>query len=329
MLRKACAAVLLVLMSACPVFSQNWAREMFETTSHDFGSVARGSKAEFRFKLNNIYIEDVRISSVRSSCGCTIPSIEKQTLKTYEEGAIVAKFNTPAFRGRKGATLTVTFEKPFWAQVQLHVKGFIRGDVVLEPGSVEIGQVRHGEPVERKVRVAYAGRSDWGIQDIQSANPHISAKAVEAGRQNGMVAYDLLVRLDKEAPTGYIRDHIMLITNDINQKQIPVAVEGRVLSRLQVSPSTLFMGVMKPGQKVTKQLVVKSDRPFRILAIESNAKGFKVDPKNLNKSKLTHVVPITFKAGDNPEKIAQTIQIKTDMDNTSSKLPAYAVVAAE
>ena len=36
---------------------QQWAKEMFDHTSHDFGTVARGAKMEHRFTLENIYEE--------------------------------------------------------------------------------------------------------------------------------------------------------------------------------------------------------------------------------------------------------------------------------
>ena len=41
-------------------------------------------------------------------------------------------------------TLTVTIDKPFYAQVQLHVSGDIRSDVVFTPGSVQLGSVDEG-----------------------------------------------------------------------------------------------------------------------------------------------------------------------------------------
>ena len=44
---------------------------MFKVTEHDFGSVARGAKAEYRFVFENLYMEDVHISHAYSSCGCT------------------------------------------------------------------------------------------------------------------------------------------------------------------------------------------------------------------------------------------------------------------
>ena len=70
-------ALLFVLMGAVDASAQEWAKKMFKVTSHDFGTVARGAKAEFAFEFENIYEEEVHIASVRSSCGCTFPAWRK------------------------------------------------------------------------------------------------------------------------------------------------------------------------------------------------------------------------------------------------------------
>ena len=98
------SSLLVVLLLAAPCAAQEWADKMFETRSHDFGTIARAAKAEFAFELTNLYLEDVHIASVRASCGCTTPRIEKETLKTYEKGAIIAHINSESFLGRQGAT---------------------------------------------------------------------------------------------------------------------------------------------------------------------------------------------------------------------------------
>ena len=70
-------ALLLVTLFAVPASGQEWAEKMFSVTSHNFGTVAKGSKTEFRFIYRNLYEEDVHVSSVRTSCGCTQPAITK------------------------------------------------------------------------------------------------------------------------------------------------------------------------------------------------------------------------------------------------------------
>lgn len=326
MVRKAVLALLLLVWAVSPLPAQQWAQKMFQTTSHDFGSVARGGKAEFEFVLKNIYREDVHITGVRSSCGCTTPRISKPTLGTHEQGAVIARYNSDVFTGHKAATITVTLDKPLFAEVQLHVTGYIRQDVVLHPGSVQLGSVDRGTSVDKQVAVSYAGRNDWQIREVRSANPNLSAKVVETSRGGGRVSYNLLVHLDDNAPIGYIQDHLVLFTNDLHTTRIPVAVEGRVLSGIVVSPASLFMGVVQPGQKVTKQLVVRGKRPFRIISVTCDGGDFEFQASDADVPKLLHLIPVTFAAGREPGKVTKTIRIETDLGAETPALSAYAVV---
>jgi len=289
--------------------------------------VARAAKAEFEFGLENIFLEDVHIAAVRSSCGCTTPSIKNASLKTYEKGAILAHFNTDRFLGSKGATLTVTFDKPFYAEVQLQVSGYIRSDVVLSPGGVDFGSVDQGTPVEKRVAISYAGRDDWEITEVQSPNPHVSAKVAETSRGGGQVSYNLIVKMDGKMPPGELDDHLLLVTNDQYSTQITVDMEGVVKSGIVVSPASLFLGVVQPGQKVTKQLVVKGNKPFRIVGVDCDDKRFKFDTSPDSSPKAIHLIPVTYVAGSEPGQVSKTIRIETDLHDTAPVLSAYAVVA--
>ncbi len=327
MIRTASVLALFVAVVCSTASGQEWATKMFEAREHDFGTVARGAKAEFEFVFSNIYVEDVHIASAHSSCGCTSVSIKNPLVKTYEQGAIVATVNSQSFYGRKGATITVTLDKPFYAEVQLHVTTYIRSDVVFHPGSVQFASISQGSPADSKVAIHYAGRSDWQILEVRSANPHLSGKVIETSRGNGEVCYELVVHLDSNAPTGYLDDHLILVTNDRNFTQVPVPVQGKIESRLAASPTLLFMGVVQPGQKVTKPLVIRGARPFRILSVSCDDSSFEFDTSKETEPRVIHVIPVTFMAGADPGKISKTIRIETDLGESLPDLSAYAVVA--
>lgn len=327
MLRNIGLVALVSFAVASPAAAQSWAEKMFEVTQHDFGTVAKGAKSQFEFVLKNIYVEDVHIASVTSSCGCTTPSITKPLLKTYEKGSILAVYNTHLFEGRKGATLTVTFDKPYFAQIQLHVTGFIRRDVVLNPGAADFGSVEQGTPAEVGIAIAYAGRSDWQITGVKSENPYLKTRLVEHQRQYGQVVYHLFVRLDENTPPGRLHEHLMLTTNDPASPHVPVPVYGMVQSGISV-PSTLFMGVVEPGQKVTKPLVIRGTKPFRILSITADGEGLEFDTRGADVPKTLHVIGVTLVAGDRPGRISKTIKIETDLGPKAPSLSAYADVAA-
>ena len=108
------AGVLLAaVVTVAAAQEQKWAKDMFDRASWDFGTVARGAKVEHHFKIENVYVEDVHIQSVRSTCGCTQPQATKSTLKTWETAEVVATLDTRKFLGRKDATITVVFDRPF------------------------------------------------------------------------------------------------------------------------------------------------------------------------------------------------------------------------
>ena len=71
MIRQCLVALALAMSAWSGAFGQEWAARMFESTEHNFGTVARGAKAEYEFVFSNIYLEDVHVASVRTSCGCT------------------------------------------------------------------------------------------------------------------------------------------------------------------------------------------------------------------------------------------------------------------
>jgi hypothetical protein len=318
MIWKSVLATLLVLWLSTTGAAQEWARKMFQTTGHDFGTVARDAKAEFEFVFTNIYMEDVHIADARTSCTCTQVSIKNAWLKTYERGAIVAKYNTRAFTGRKGATITVTIDRPFSATVQLQVTGYIRGDVVLSPSSVDLGIVDAGTPAERTVAVTYAGlTANWQVVSVQSACPHIAANVLQTrdywGRPSSSCT--LRVQLSKDAPCGYIKEHLVLLTNDQASSQIPVLVEGWIRPALTASPSSLFLGELAPGQSVTKQIVVQAQKPFRVLAVTASDNLRVSTGPNVGKDpRPVQVIPVTLSANTTGAgKLEGQIRIETDL----------------
>ena len=311
------AALLLVLLAGSSALGQDgWAKKMFDHTSHDFGTVATGAKVEHTFTVENKYEEDMHISNVHTSCGCTATKISKRVLKTWEKAEIVATVDTRGFFGRKDATLTVEFGGLFPAKVQLHAHVYIRSDIVVQPGSVQFGSIEAGTPAVRKVTVSYAGRPDWQIREVETRNSHLEAQAVRAAQSPvGQVTYELVVKLKSEAPAGYIRDYLILVTNDRRPQysRVPLAVEGLVTPTVSARPSPLLLGVVSTGQTVTKHLVVQGRKPFRIIKVECSDKRLRCPVPKTEKEKTLHVLPVTFEAGSAPGKLSAKIQIKTTL----------------
>ncbi len=306
--------------------AQQWASKMFDSLSHDFGVVARGSDTVYRFEIKNIYKEDIEIASVRSSCGCTSPSIENRRIKTYEKAYIVAKFNTRTFTGPHSATLTVRITKPYPAQVQLRVHGNIRGDVVFEPGSVDFDSVSQGTNSERTLGITYAGHSNWKIEDVRSVSEFLEAELVEKRRTSGRVNYDLLVRLRDNAPPGFIKEQIVLVTNDRQNPRIPIDVVGKVNAELTVAPQNLALGELTQGEIITKRLIVRSKQPFVVTNVDCSGDDC-FSYETSDQPATRQMITLTYSANREPGKFEKPLKISTSLgDSYTVSCLAYATV---
>lgn len=332
MLRPIALSVIMVALCTPSICAQQWARKMFDKCgterSYDFGVVAKDSKAVHDFEFQNIFEEDIHVSSVRTSCGCTTPSVTKRTLKTWEKSAVRAVFNTGSFTGSRSATLTLTIDKPYRAEVQLSVRGYIRRDVMFSPGSVAFGDIEFGEAAERKVRVTYYGRSSWKIAEVRSPYKYVDVQLGDRQGSYGSYSYLLTVRLADNAPPGYLQDQLAIVTNDSYNRSLELPIEGRVISPLTVSPASLFLGVVHPGDVVDKkQLFVRGTKPFRITGIECPGDSFKFQIPEATKQ--AHLVRFTFTAGADPGTVTRQIKIKTDLGVTASCVASARITVPE
>ena len=319
------AALLILLTGTSVGAAENWADKMFDHTSHKFGVVATGAKAEHRFPFTNTYEEDVLVVSMRSSCGCSSPKATKQVVKKLETAEIVVSLDTRKFSHRKDATTTIAFQfekytdqgllKSPKAEVRLQTYAYIRQDVVLTPGSVQFGSVREGTASRKEVKLSYAGSNTWRIIDVKCDNPHLQVQAAETGRGSGLVKYVIQAGLKDDAPAAYLREHITLITNDDNpnSKRVLIAVEGIIEPAVSVNPSPLSFGIVEPNKPVTKSIVITADDPFKVVAASGSDGRFQfVVPTRLSK---TQVVRVVFTPDFHRGPFDGKITIETDISN--------------
>lgn len=299
-----CIAFILLGSIAGIVTAQEWSDSVFPVKQHHFGDVARASRTEFRFPVRNTLDHTIHIRSVRASCGCTTPTVETPYIQPGETGYIHAQYNTDTHKGQKGATLTVTIDQPFFAEVRLRVDGYIRTDVVVHPGAIEFGNIPEGAPAQKSTQIMYAGRDSWRVVDVMSNRPWLTIELNETSRGGGRVNYELTVAATADAPVGPFQDELTLVTNDSNRGRVPIRVSGRVESALTLSPKAIALGDIKPGEKSAQRLVLRGSEPFTIAAIE--AEGWEVDFQADHQPKKTHILLTEFAASGEltgPQKV--------------------------
>ncbi|QDT63809.1 DUF1573 domain-containing protein [Calycomorphotria hydatis] len=303
-----CLTLLPALASAQQI-DRDWAEKMFSIEKLDFGYVAKGADTKARIEIKNIYNEDVHISNVRTTCGCTAAEPDRNLLKTYEVAYVNVDMDTRRFSHEKTSNIIVTFDRPRYAEVRIPVRMYVRTDVVLSPGSVNFGDVEIGEGGERTIDIQYAGRDSWSIVDVKTSSDLIKAEVVEKRRSTGRANYDLVVQLSDTAELGPIRERISLMTDDAKNPVVPVLVQGTVEPDITVTPSPLPLGRMRVGQRKMLNVVLRGKDSFEIESIECESEDEAFSVRIPSRSSTVHVLPMTVVAPDKPGKYTEEFTV--------------------
>ena len=304
----------------------DWTDVVFPERTHDFGTVARGSKVRHSFKLVNTTSQEIHITSWKTKCGCTDVKVGARDVPPGTQTVIEAVIDTTNFNGPKSSGLILFLDKPTVASVDLGITCFIRSDVMLNPGQVDFGVVNRSKEPKLDLSLNYSGATpNWAVTDMVTMSDHIVAKLTEQGRSpGGGVNYQLSVTLKPSAPVGIFKDEITVKTNDPTARSIPVSVSAVVQSNVVVSPSVINFGTVKSGQTLQKTVLVRSAQPFQMTGIKPGQPELTV-PDPGSSSKGLHTVVLTFKAPVRPGPYNGSVEFETDLkDEPAARLTAFA-----
>ena len=312
----------------------DWPRKMFTEFEHDFGTLSKNEFAEHRFQITNVFNEEIKIQQIKTSCACTDISLTKDVLKTNETAELVAVFNTKRFVGQKQATVTVIFAPPYSGEVQLTVRGQIRGDVMFEPGNIDFGSLTQeaiaNRTSNRKITITKFNNPNWRIVDVKSTFQDVGVTLSNPMRVGNQIKYDMDVRIKKTAPAGYVQGELIIVGEEYGRRSdIPIKFSAKVASVIQISPDILTISTDQNGGVVEKKIVIKADKPFKISDVKCVNPSFSVsaDPE---KSRKVHFVSVSYSVDQTPGKYEYDLEFVTDLNNeTIATVKAVVEISAK
>jgi hypothetical protein len=308
--------------------SLDWVASALPERAHDFGTVARGSQLRYAFPVVNRTNQDIRILDWQTKCGCTNVHVGAKLIPPGTQTTIEATIDTSRFLGFKPSGLTLRFDQPTFYAADLNLSCFIRGDIVMNPGQIDFGIIRRDKLAPASLTLTYAGgRSDWEITKMNTKSSKVKAELRELSRTaDGQINYSLTATLQAGVPTGYFRDEITLVTNDQQSPAIPISVVANIASAVSVTPSIINFGGIRPGQSVSKTVLVRSADPFTISRLSPSSESIQASESAKGALPL-HTLTLTFKASDKPGPDHATLTIETDLkDEPPAVLKTFANV---
>jgi len=315
-MRKAIGALIALVLAASTASAQGWAEKMFKDgLTHDFKVVPHGAQLFHRFTITNIYAVRMEIIGMTPSCGCVTPTASKRVLEPRESATIDVQMDASRFIGAKLVTIRVTVGPEFTSSAELRISATSRADIVFNPGAINFGQVVKGQKLTQKVEVEYAGSFAWEVKEVVvPPNLPVDVTSTPLPAKPGRVGYKLEATLKADAPSGALKEFIYLKTNDPNAAMVPLLIEANVIAALSVAPSTLSLGTVKAGEVLIRRVVVRANKPFRIMEVTGTDSAIALG--TAVSATETPVQTITFRCNfDKPGDIKRELKIKTDIQD--------------
>ena len=301
---------------------------VFAEPVYDFGKVEQGEQVTHMFRFTNQGGQELRVESVKTSCGCTAAVISEDVIPPGKEGTISATFDTTHFSGEKAKGISVYSNDPLQPVAELTLQGEITIEVAAEPAQLYLGRLRRGEEATRSVDVLYDAQKSIDIVKVENSHPSISVHADDFTTEDKK-GKKLLVTIKKDAPLGRLNDRIMVTTTSQKKPVLEIPVFGSIEGDVVVAPPQVSFGVVRKGETKTQEISIKNrgTNPVQVVRIQNSAPDVVAEVTAVKQGE-EYLLTLKTKGESKPGRIQGEVQIFTDHpEEKMLTIPLYGIVA--
>jgi hypothetical protein len=283
--------VLLVLMATSALMAGE-AEKFFDERSKDFGTVPFGQPQVHHFKITNTTNQQVFITGARVSCGCTSASIPVNALQPGQSTYLTASMDTKRFIGHKEVIIYVNFGVPA-EEVTLSVRANRNDNFSKSTDAMTMGQVRKGIEGSAKMTITMRNDPSFDIRGAASSTDYVQASFKLLRRDRNEVVYEVNATMKPGLDTGFWTTDVLLNTSSSSVPTVRLPLYVDIVAPITATPAQVQFPSVKVGDKKELTVVVKGDKPFKILdvkggdaTVEAQADG--KDPK------AAHVLKVVY-----------------------------------
>ncbi|HOK09136.1 MAG TPA: DUF1573 domain-containing protein [Candidatus Hydrogenedens sp.] len=241
----------------------------------DFGERSNDEKVEHEFVIKNAGDGLLKISNVKTTCGCTVAQPEKKEIAPGDTTKIKATLTLAGRQGPIAKQITVDSNDPATPQLTLTLKGTATSAILVEPRVINLGQIMEDMPqpqtIEIKSNIPTLTFNITNVDMSQLPEFQHTLETVEQGKH-----YKITLTPTKPIEPGITFNKPLYIETDatlpqkpgqdpnaVNSfKKITVTVYGRSIGPIDVAPDTINVRVddEDPNAKTQQYLRVKAGR---------------------------------------------------------------------
>ncbi len=135
-------------------------------TTYDFGTMQQGGEKSHSFTFKNIGDAPMELKVAGSSCRCTIGTLADSMLEPGEETGVTLTWKATGVIDQFSQTATIVTNDPHHRNVLLTVKGIVSRTILIEPNTINLGDVPVGQGVHRTAYVFGYGETPMEVTSV-------------------------------------------------------------------------------------------------------------------------------------------------------------------
>ena len=285
----------------------------FEKLVHDFGELGIGQKGECEFRFKNIGSGPLNIGEIKSTCGCTVPTLAKTQYQPGEDGAIKIDYSGQGSPGSVEKNIYVNTNDTENPQIKLTIKANVTPYIEVSPTQMRLPMWKENAAAP-DITLKSKNNEAFAITSLTSPGNAISIEFdPNASASNFVLKPKVNTQKLREYPTGSIQIELAY------PKQHSVSIPYEAVPKFQAQPNRLLLTKLEAGKPQTGQILITSadGEPFKI-ASTSSKKGF---VKVISQQPRSEGIELTVQVTAPPKKdrsmyFSDELEIKTNSGET-------------
>jgi hypothetical protein len=198
-----------------------------EGLKFDFGDVSRGLVVERKLTVKNVGDQELVVSKVDVSCGCTGTAISKDHIKPGDHGVLNVTFNSKGFSGKVTKTVTINSNAKDEPQTQVLFTANVIEDLKVNPPQAWFKDAELGQPNTVKLMLTNQGKVPIDIMGYTTKMEGLVVRFPEKPIAPGTSA-ELFVEFTPKNVQPVLSNSFTLSTTSETSKELYVYVYGNV-----------------------------------------------------------------------------------------------------
>lgn len=294
-------------------------KAVINETEYQFGIMEHGATGRHTFVVRNDGEGILRLAAGKTTCQCTVSSLEKDALEPGESIDIEVGWEIKSETSEFEHSATIHTSDPANPEIRLVIRGTVGQRLQFNPSEIwQIGTIVEDEPTEITGSLSSHLLEDFQVLGVDSENPLVEAafepfSEEDLSSTGAKSGWHIRLSVTPKMDLGRFRDELTVRTDVDGATEMKLRLEGhrpgpfRMVGRNWSSTSmTLNAGAFPVDRGFTETLTmyVQGDLPeLEILEAESNPPfvNVKLEPgEQLSERARSYILTFTVPPGSPP-----------------------------